>query len=85
MKFTIATYWEKVVDTGKELRDVVKGQYVLKDSCTTESGWQSVDAFRKHAKTRPYFLGEIQPNTFKMDLGTQWGIHSYQLITFKEV
>ena len=85
MEFRISTYWEKVVDNGKPLRDVVKGEYVLKDSSIMKSGWDSVESFRKHAKARPYFMGEVSPGAFKMDLGTGWGIHSYQIITFKEV
>lgn len=83
MLFTIQTWWEKTVDNGGKLRDVIKGEYELKDSYTSESGWKSVDDFRKHAKSRSYFLGEPSPGAFKMDLGTSWGIHSYQIITFK--
>lgn len=83
MTMIIEEHWEKVVDNGTNWRDVIKGEYCLKSSTPfANHGWQSVSDFGKKAKGRHDFLGEVAPGYYKFDLGTHYGIHSYQIVRF---
>ena len=89
MNLFIDEYWEKV-DHSKPNQlghgKVLKGQYELKRSLDCGPSNRSVARLRKATKrlTRTY-RGEIEKGVFKHDLGSDFGINSYQLIYLKEV
>jgi len=80
---TIKTYWEKVDKSRKVdgMHPVIKGEYDLKDVCSFAGGWNDPeDYYRERCKGKKSYMGR-EGDTFRHDLGTQYGIHSYQEVT----
>lgn len=80
---TIEVYWEKVVDDKDAPlgMKVLKGDYERKSVTTyTGGGYETHKAFRKRMKSSKGFIELLAPNKAKMDIGTAWGIHSYQTV-----
>ena len=82
MKMIIETYWNKLGPMVCGMRKVMP-EYELKDSIATDSGWKSIEDFRKSCKVKNKFLGETRPGEFKFDLNRYYGIHSFQVIRFE--
>ena len=81
----IQEFWEKMSNEkvpGSKYYKVLKGQYELKSTVYYREGG-NVEEWKKRFCKSPKFKGEIKPNVFKMDLGSSYGIHSYQIISFK--
>lgn len=94
-KMVITEYWEKTADSGHTIRDVLKGQYERKSTVSfpNNGGWGSEEVFSKDRKKHdPKFEGKRSVTLddgstvtgYYVDLGTYYGIHSFQLITFEK-
>lgn len=88
MSMTIRTFWEKTeAAEGERLAKVLRGQYEQKPGGAVffknMGGWSSVNEFRADAQKRQGFEGEIQPGVFRFRLQRQWGIDSYQEVSFE--
>ena len=83
MKLTITEYWNKLGDMQENgMRRILHGEYEVKSRFTwNDSGWHSVEEYRKAAKHKHRFVGEISPGVFRFDGSRAYGIHSYQDIT----
>ncbi len=82
MKLVIETFWNKVVPREDGFGTKVLPEFVLKDTFTyRESGWESVDAWRKDAKQRHGFQGFDEQGRAKFELAKSYGIRSYQLVS----
>ena len=86
MKMIIREFWEKV-DTSHKVGGmfpVIKGEYVLKSSSTypNAGGWKAEKDFADNAKHRNKYLGK-DDGGYKFDLGTAYGINSYQIVSFE--
>lgn len=79
-------YWEKVSkekEPNTNFLKVLKGEYQLKSRIVLSKNitYDDMVVFEKRAKQ---MRGSIKYSNdiFKFDLGTQFGIHSYQIIYF---
>ena len=83
MKLVIETFWNKVVpDKDAPFGTKVLPEFELKDSLTyRESGWESVEAWKKDAKQRHGFQGFDAQGRAKFELSKSYGIRSYQLVS----
>lgn len=81
----IETWWNKVgpANPATGLATVLHGEYERKSRVKMRSGWSSIDDFGRYARKSPRFLGE-DGGQFKFDLGSSYGVHSYQVVYFSE-
>jgi hypothetical protein len=83
MNMVIRTYMEKCLEpeNGKWGGRVLSGEYELKSTVIYRNmgGYKSIEEFKRNKEGN-----EIRPNVFKFSLGSQWGIKSYQEISFEE-
>ena len=79
----IETYMEKMACNILKgtFKPVVKGDYELINTNIYDSVWNSnIEFWDQRAQIRDNYLGEISEGCFKFDLGSSYGIHSYQLV-----
>ena len=86
MQLTIETYRNTLEEYSPPREDrmrVIKGSYVL-EACDVyaDSGWTR-KAWKKSMKRRQDFLGWVGGKA-KIQIGTHYGIHSYQLVFLKD-
>lgn len=95
MRMIIKEYWNKVyaenIDGTAILRRVLP-EYELKSTVSYPQGsgpegkgYSSVREMQNELKSRfPMSFMELIDNGLRFDLGTQWGVHSYQDVTLEE-
>lgn len=86
MNLIIETYWNRLVPidnpTGAFKFNPVRGEYERKSRHVSRTTWDRKD-WEQSVKSRHRFLG-FEDGKAKFDVGTHYGIHSYQLVWLED-